>query len=558
MSCFVDLNILGPFPRYNEFRWIFQGGNAMQDVACLTVQDILKRNYFEHAEVVAGENGLNRKVKWVHIVDVPKIQNLLNGQELILSTGVGWKEDEELFLHFINDLIRSNASGLCIEMGTYTTAIPSSVLSLANQHHFPIIIFHKEVPFVNITQDIHTYIINQQYFILQKLEAYSQQLNTRILNVHHFKEILGLLHYYTGYKVILKLENNDEYVLPDGEDDISISPQNNSNNVATKEIEVLNKTFGTLSIISQKEKISEIDVLILNRTAMALAQHFLREMFVEEKKRGKQSEWIVTWLEGKDLDKGERYIKSSFHKEIYGGVVCFIRTKDVNSEHDSTYFHLYARTVFEQLGFYVLIADNSGDHIFVLFNLRQNQHWKERLRRGLDKIMKMPETYKRSVHISTIGIGKYVHQLSDFCTSFQTAKEALQIYRIIPQSSNLYFYDELHMYRIIGLLQESTNLQEIIAEYLQPLIDYDRKHHGNLLETLKVFLQCNGSKKETARKLYIVRQTLYHRLSKIEQLLGEDFLKPDKRLAIELMIYAYEFLQQKQSVHSTISIDKAR
>ena len=61
----------------------------------LTVSDILKRKHFEHVEVVAGHNGLNRTVKWVHVVEVAKIHHLLNGKELILSTGVGWKENKE-------------------------------------------------------------------------------------------------------------------------------------------------------------------------------------------------------------------------------------------------------------------------------------------------------------------------------------------------------------------------------------------------------------------------------------------------------------------------------
>lgn len=278
-------------------------------------------------------------------------------------------------------------------------------------------------------------------------------------------------------------------------------------------------------------------------------------MFVEEKRRCKESEWILSWLEGKDPIKGAQYIQSTFKKGIQGGVVCFIQTKEVKDQHDSTYFHLFSRTMFEQLGFYFLATKHSGDHIFVLFNQRDSQHWKERIRRGLEKIMKMPETYKRNIQISTIGVGKYVHQLSQLSTSYQTAKEAIRIYRNIPQPSNQCFYDELHMYRIIELLQQSTNLQEIVEEYLQPLIDYDQKHHGKLLETLKVYLQCNGSKKETAKKLYVVRQTLYHRLSKIEQLLGKDFLKPDKRLAIEFMLYAYDFLQQEQTVQSSISME---
>lgn len=69
-----------------------------------------------------------------------------------------------------------------------------------------------------------------------------------------------------------------------------------------------------------------------------------------------------------------------------------------------------------------------------------------------------------------------------------------------------------------------------------------KKNNGQLLETLEVYLQTNGSKQETARRLYIVRQTLYHRIRKIESLLGEDFMNGEKRLALEFMLLARKFL----------------
>lgn len=55
---------------------------------------------FEKAIVIAGENGLNRLIKWVHVMEVTQIGNLLNGNELILSTGMAWKNDEAAFCHW--------------------------------------------------------------------------------------------------------------------------------------------------------------------------------------------------------------------------------------------------------------------------------------------------------------------------------------------------------------------------------------------------------------------------------------------------------------------------
>ena len=71
---------------------------------------------------------------------------------------------------------------------------------------------------------------------------------------------------------------------------------------------------------------------------------------------------------------------------------------------------------------------------------------------------------------------------------------------------------------------------------IEKLNEYDSKHNSNLLQTLDIYFQCNGLKKEMAEKLFIVRQTLYHRLEKIEQIIGSDFLNYENRLCLEIML----------------------
>ena len=73
-------------------------------------------------------------------------------------------------------------------------------------------------------------------------------------------------------------------------------------------------------------------------------------------------------------------------------------------------------------------------------------------------------------------------------------------------------------------------------EKIEKLRLYDRKHNSNLIKTLNMYLQCNGLKRETAEKLFIVRQTLYHRLEKIEQIIGSDFMKYENRICLEIML----------------------
>lgn len=55
----------------------------------LLVRDVLKRKYFESAKLIAGHHGLERQVQWTHILEIKDFDTLINGGELILTTGVG-------------------------------------------------------------------------------------------------------------------------------------------------------------------------------------------------------------------------------------------------------------------------------------------------------------------------------------------------------------------------------------------------------------------------------------------------------------------------------------
>ncbi|EPR27907.1 Transcriptional regulator [Geobacillus sp. WSUCF1] len=274
----------------------------------LTVADVLRRKYFERAVVAAGKGGLSRIVKWVHVVEVTKISNLLRGKELILSTGVGWREDASLFLSLLRQLIECDASGLCIELGTYASSIPDEALKLADQHDFPIVFFLEEVPFVEITHDIHTHLINQQYQMISQLESYSQELNKKLLTVHDHREILTCLHDCLGHHVAFKMQGGDvEYIpcRPRQKREASICSGNSGWPVdaVVKPISLFGAEYAELALLPDGRDVNEFDLLILDRTATALAQHLLRNLYAEEKRRTEENEWLKGWLEGEYSDQ---------------------------------------------------------------------------------------------------------------------------------------------------------------------------------------------------------------------------------------------------------------
>ncbi|MGE7122089.1 PucR family transcriptional regulator [Peribacillus sp. NPDC046944] len=526
----------------------------------ITIEEILTRRHFNRTDVVGGEGGLKRQVKWVHCLEVTQISHLLNGNELILTTGLGWKDSDSTFLSFLNQLITCNAAGLCIEMATHAMAIPQSAIDLADEQGFPLILFNQEVPFVEITQDIHSLIINKQYQMISNLETYSQQLNKKLLEIDHYEPILKFLHSYLNVQVLFIPNENDIACIPKIKKKLIqqllaevYEKQNLSKFVLKQRIRVLGENYAELVIYSSNRELTDFDSLILDRTATALAQYLLREIYLEEKKISEESKWLTNWLEGEYSDEVIReqlsYIDPKMQLE--GGIVCICkqhsRYNKGSAKLEGTYFKILFRSVFEQYGFQIFSMEVHQHLVFILGDNRSPGDWKERVTGALDRIRMMDATGRNRMNVLSIGFGKYVQKLSEIYKSYETARETLLLQETLTEESRSYFYQDLHMYRMIALINKHGNLEETVYEYLGPVIEYDRRNNGELMPTLKTYLACNGSKQETSKQLFIVRQTLYHRLEKLERLLGANFMKSEQRLGIEFMIFALDYLKLRKT-----------
>jgi purine catabolism regulator len=112
-------------------------------------------------------------------------------------------------------------------------------------------------------------------------------------------------------------------------------------------------------------------------------------------------------------------------------------------------------------------------------------------------------------------------------------------------SAPVVYCEDLHAWQLF--LQISTPvLMQYVEAQIGPLLAYDRENGTQLTKTLGVYLAENQSKQQTAKALYIHRQTLYYRLEQIGQLLGKDWDSPARRLALETALSAHRFLQTQR------------
>ena len=121
-------------------------------------------------EVLTGPDRLAVPVRWVHAIEQADAARLLHGGELVLSTGIALPDDPDLLASYVASLAAATVGGLAVELGRRYTRLPDALVTAADQHAVPLIVFRREVPFVEITETVHAMIIDAQLDELRRSE----------------------------------------------------------------------------------------------------------------------------------------------------------------------------------------------------------------------------------------------------------------------------------------------------------------------------------------------------------------------------------------------------
>ena len=111
--------------------------------------------------LVAGRAGLSGFVRWVHIVEDSEIPEFMNGNELVFTTGIGHSGSEWL-TEFAENLYKSKAAGLVVNLGQYIKSIPRETVSFCEQNAFPLFTLPWKVKLIDVTYDFCHRIISSE------------------------------------------------------------------------------------------------------------------------------------------------------------------------------------------------------------------------------------------------------------------------------------------------------------------------------------------------------------------------------------------------------------
>ncbi|RAJ74145.1 MULTISPECIES: helix-turn-helix domain-containing protein [unclassified Streptomyces] len=129
------------------------------------------------------------------------------------------------------------------------------------------------------------------------------------------------------------------------------------------------------------------------------------------------------------------------------------------------------------------------------------------------------------------GIGAPRTDLAELATSWHEARAAARTALANPRLGPDAQWSAIGPYRLLTALPADSAHDPTLTALLSPA-------HRQLAHTAEVFLDCAGQAGRTAAALGIHRQTLYYRLSRVEQLTGLDLDEGEDRLLLHMGLKA--------------------
>jgi carbohydrate diacid regulator len=147
-----------------------------------------------------------------------------------------------------------------------------------------------------------------------------------------------------------------------------------------------------------------------------------------------------------------------------------------------------------------------------------------------------------------VGYGNVVQHLPDIVQSYQEAKMALEVGRVFYAQRDTISYGRLGIGRLIYQLPMSLChmfIKEVFGEQIPEILEDEEA-----MSTIHKFFENNLNISETARQLYVHRNTLVYRLERIEKAIGLDIRTFDDamtfRIAVMVIAHMKDSEQAKQ------------
>ncbi|MFB4211639.1 PucR family transcriptional regulator [Shouchella sp. JSM 1781072] len=539
----------------------------------MDIAAFLQLSDLREARLIAGEKGIDRRIGNVKMMDAPDIIHYLTQDDLLVTTAYHYVGKPELLLDLIKEMKRIGCAGLGIKQERFLGQIPKSVLAYAKQVDFPIIALPEQLGLSYVANQVLSTILDQRTHelttALDAHRAFSEHIVSGKGLLHLVENVAQLV----GAPILLMNErcqvisasnsanpvgNGMEYLyrmgyafFPEGSPYTSFTLLMNQPKTVTAFPVYTDKAKKSILVILNSLPSHDRQAyLLIEQATNVIAFELMKENALKQYTRRAKNEFFLHYINGQYATKDET-INRAQEFGLYNDRPYKCVAGRLDQEETSLGFkenHIEIEKVFdfveEELSIFPFQSHLfiKGDICFVLLEGEKDDTIGDSLQ-AVDFALEMIQEhvflhFKRSI---SFGVSHLCRQFWDVREAHQEATNALHSGRLSGSRQFVQTYQAKDLVKLLRMIPRE-DLNEFCDYNLKKLTEPSVNEMG-LIQTLAVYLETHCQISETAKRLYVHRNTIIYRLEKIEELLGKNLKDPDTTLHLRLALRIQHTLQ---------------
>ncbi|QJD86655.1 PucR family transcriptional regulator [Cohnella herbarum] len=522
----------------------------------ITVEKALGIYPLSEGKLVAGKSGLSRILKSVNIIDAPDFIDWVKEGDMFFTTAYVFKDQLEDAIKLIRSLKRSGSAGLGIKLGRFWSEMPTELVDEADRLGFPLI----ELPYpftfsdqINgLFQDELSRSTDILHTILDKQKRLMQLALRQTDGGNYFEHIASVI------ELPMAVIGGRGHILfnatlcSDGElmSDWPWGPQVLKvvrGGVQLMRIPLVHQdeTIGFGLFMPAAPLLSKAEEGLFHQAAEMLS-YYLGNMLVKNSESFLHLDlnaMLMRYLtEGAPIDALLSYAEKAGVRVFEGDYQCAVCVFRGASEADRA---TGLKAIRQELEFNPSIKERKGYHLAMEDGILSIYPADGAgAVKGLAALLKsgLPPAAAFGNAQPVFALSSVKNRPDRLADAFSECWETLKLGERLQMSERVLHFETIQLAHLFQFVPQES-MRRYCHHVLGPLIDSDSLYDREMLQTLQTYVFNDAQVGETAKQLFIHRNTAAYRLEKISDTLQMDFKKSNDLLQLRL---AFLFLQMQQ------------
>lgn len=499
-------------------------------------------------QLLAGEAATDRDIRWVHTSELEDPTPWLKGGELLLTTGMHVGETPAKQKAYVKRLAAANLAGLGLSAGFTWDRVPKAMVKAAAELDFPLFEVPYPVPFLAITEAMASRILAEQYDVLQRAVDAQHALTRAVLDEEGLQGIAdSLAKALKGWTLVLDLHGISlaststaaskraarvweelQTSRPEGTG-FSLTLVDGGHHVWIQPVGAHGRVEAFLAVGKPQAALSPFDRIVAGHALSLLAIELGKERAVADAQRRLQGDLFQELVAGTVAPATATKTLGRFGFPAQAPVVVLVAETAERADMTAGIAKDIAWAAEDHLsrGGQAYLVSPAAESVRLM--IPADEAAAEALIR--DKVGKRAKVDLRVGASSPVA-------LTDVARGLREAHYALQVCRLEGWTSA--GFEDLGTYRLLLSMADPDALRAFADSLLAPLDVYDQDNNGELVHSLRVFLEDNARWETASATLGVHRHTLRYRMRKAEELTGRDLSSSFDRMEFWLAVRARE------------------